>query len=148
MQKHNLTLTNKQTGFTLIEVMIVIVILGILGALIVPNILGRGGQARVAAAKSDINSLSSALEIYYLDNRHYPTTEQGIESLTSKPNGEPEPENWNTGGYIKKLPNDPWGNPYIYISPGQESDFELYSLGGDKKDGGEGENADIFYKDL
>lgn len=138
----------KTDGFTLIEIMVVIVILSILGALVAPNILGRSGQARVAAAKSDINNLASALEMYKLDNQKFPSTNQGLEALVEMPSGDPVPKNWNTSGYIKKLPPDPWGNDYFYISPGKQSDFDLYSLGADMKEGGEGEDADIFYADL
>jgi len=139
---------NSAAGFTLIEVMIVIVILGVLGAMIVPNVLGRSDQARIAAAKSDLNSLAGALEIYHLDNHTFPSTEQGLNALIDKPSGSPEAKSWNPGGYIKKLQNDPWGNAYVYISPGKESDFDLYSLGKDGKSGGESFNADIFYNDL
>lgn len=130
-------------GFTLIEIMVVVVILGILGALVVPNVVGRSGQAKVAAAKSDLNSLANALEMYKLDNGQYPSTDQGLEALISKPGGSPEPRNWNPQGYVKKLPSDPWDQSYLYINPGRSGSYDLYSLGADKKEGGEGENADI-----
>lgn len=133
----------RNAGFTLIEIMVVIVILGILGALVVPNVIGRSGQAKIAAAKSDLNSLASALEMYKLDNGFYPSTDQGLESLVKKPTTSPEPLNWAPSGYVKKLPNDPWGNPYLYVSPGQSRDYDLYTLGADNKEDGEGENADI-----
>lgn len=135
-------------GFTLIEIMVVVVILGILGALVVPNVLGRSGQARVAAAKADLNNLASALEMYKLDNRHFPSTDQGLEALSKKPGGSPEPKNWNSAGYVKKMPSDPWGNPYMYISPGKDGDFDLYTMGGDGKEGGENEDADINLSEL
>lgn len=138
----------KERGFTLIEIMIVIVIIGILGALIVPNIIGRSGQARVAAAKSDLNSLAAALELYYLDNSSFPSTQQGLEALIQQPSGEPQATQWSDGGYIKKLPTDPWNKEYIYISPGKDAEFDLYSLGKDGKNGGKDENLDIFYHDL
>ncbi|MGY0218948.1 type II secretion system major pseudopilin GspG [Endozoicomonadaceae bacterium StTr2] len=132
-----------QTGFTLIEIMVVVVILGILAALIVPNIMSRPDQAKVTAARSDIKALSSAMEIYRLDNGHYPSTEQGLEALVSKPSGQPVPRNWNPEGYLKKVPVDPWGNPFIYLSPGNHGQYDVYSLGADGREGGEGVNAVI-----
>lgn len=134
----------KQAGFTLIEIMVVVVILGILGALVAPNILGRTGEARITAAKSDINSIGNALDLYKLDNHAYPSTDQGLEALVSKPSGFPEPANWNPDGYLKVLPRDPWGNDYQFLSPGSDgSSYDLYSLGADKREGGEGDSADI-----
>ncbi|MBR9912694.1 MAG: type II secretion system major pseudopilin GspG [Gammaproteobacteria bacterium] len=135
--------TQSQQGFTLIEIMVVVVILGILAALIAPNILGRTGEARITAAKSDINSIGNALDLYKLDNFAYPSTDQGLEALVNKPSGYPEPVNWNADGYLKSLPKDPWGNEYQYVSPGRNGPYDLYSLGADKREGGEGENADI-----
>ncbi|MBU3071518.1 type II secretion system major pseudopilin GspG [Aestuariicella sp. G3-2] len=136
--------TATQRGFTLIEIMVVVVILGILAALVAPNILGRTGEARITAAQSDINSISNALDLYKLDNHAYPSTDQGLEALVSKPSGYPEPANWNPEGYLKNLPKDPWGNDYQYLSPGSERAYDLYSLGADKREGGEGDNADIY----
>lgn len=130
-------------GFTLIEIMVVVVILGILGALVVPNILGRTGEARVAATKSDIRSIANALDLYKLDNHNYPSTDQGLEALSSKPSGYPEAKNWNADGYLKKLPQDPWGNGYQYVSPGSHGKYDLYSLGADGREGGSDENSDI-----
>ena len=130
-------------GFTLIENMVVVIIIGVLGALIVPNILGRANEARISAAHSDINTLTNALDLYHLDNNHFPSTDQGLEALISKPNGSPEPRNWNAGGYLKRLPQDPWGNDYIYLSPGAENEFDIFSLGADGEQGGEDQNADI-----
>ncbi len=133
-------------GFTLIEILVVVVIIGILGAVIVPNLLGRPDQARITAAQSDLRNLGNALDIYRLDNFQYPSTEQGLEALVSRPSGFPEPQNYNPDGYIKNLPTDPWGSPYIYE---RTSDgFALYSLGADGAEGGEGMNADIRYEDL
>ena len=132
-----------QRGFTLIEIMVVVVILGVLAALVAPNILGRTGDARITAAKSDINSIGNALDLYKLDNHSYPSTDQGLEALVSKPSGFPEPADWNPEGYLKTLPKDPWGNDYLYLSPGQNGGYDLYSLGADKREGGDGENADI-----
>ncbi|MCB1686715.1 MAG: type II secretion system major pseudopilin GspG [Pseudomonadales bacterium] len=134
------------TGFTLIEILVVVVIVGILGAIIVPNLLGRPDQARITAAQSDIRALANALDIYRLDNFQYPSTDQGIEALASKPSGFPEPKNYNPEGYIKNLPTDPWGSPYVYERT--ESGFALFSLGADGAEGGEGLNADIRYEDL
>lgn len=133
----------KQNGFTLIEIMVVVVILGILGALIVPNILGRTEEARITAAQSDIRSIGNALNLYRLDNFNYPSTDQGLEALVSKPSGYPEAKNWNSEGYLAKLPKDPWGNSYLYLSPGAHGPYDLYSQGADGKEGGEGSDQDI-----
>ncbi|MCZ6710187.1 MAG: type II secretion system major pseudopilin GspG [Gammaproteobacteria bacterium] len=134
------------SGFTLIEVLVVVVIIGILGAIIVPNLLGRPDQARVTAAQSDLRSLANALDIYRLDNLRYPSTDQGLEALASKPGGLPEPRNYNPDGYIKKLPTDPWGSEYVYESA--ERGFVLFCLGADGNEGGDGLNADIRFADL
>jgi len=138
----------RQTGFTLIEIMIVVVIIGILGALILPNVIGRDDQARATAVSTDLQGLGNALELYKLDNYQYPSTDQGLEALIARPGGFPEPKNYNPGGYLrkKKEPVDPWKNPYIYIQNG--SGYELYSLGADGAEGGEGINADVFYEEL
>ena len=133
-------------GFTLIEVLVVVVIIGILGAVIVPNLLGRPDQARITAAQSDLRSLSNALDIYRLDNFQYPSTDQGLDALVSQPNGFPEPKNYNPEGYIKKLPADPWGSEYVYER--SEQSFSMFSLGADGTEGGEGLNADIRFEDL
>lgn len=137
------SLPTRQSGFTLIEVMVVIVILGILSALVVPNILGRAGDARVAAAKSDIAAIGQALDLYKLDNSTYPTSDQGLEALVSKPSGSPEPRNWNPNGYLKKLPQDPWNRQYQYMSPAEGAAYEIRTLGADGREGGEGEDGDI-----
>ena len=121
----------KQRGFTLIEIMVVVVILGILAAAVVPKIMSRPEQARIEKAKHDVGALESALNIYKLDNYQYPTTDQGLESLVTKPSGSPQPRNYKKGGYIKKLNNDPWGNEYLYLFPGTHTDLDLYSLGPD-----------------
>ena len=121
----------KQRGFTLIEIMVVVVILGILAAAVVPKIMSRPEQARIEKAKHDIGALESALNIYKLDNYQYPSTDQGLESLVTKPPGAPQPRNYKKGGYIKKLNNDPWGNEYLYLFPGTHTDLDLYSLGPD-----------------
>ena len=132
--------------FTLIEILIVVVILGILGAVVVPNILSRPDTARVQAAQTDLRALSQTLEIYRLDNFQYPSSEQGLESLVDRPSGFPEPKNWNPEGYLKKLPTDPWGSPYLYEKTG--SSYSLISLGADGQEGGEGFDADIRLNDL
>ena len=134
------------SGFTLIEILIVVVILGILGAVVVPNILSRPDTARVQAAQTDLRALSQTLEIYRLDNFQYPSSEQGLESLVDRPSGFPEPKNWNPEGYLKKLPTDPWGSPYLYEKTG--SSYSLISLGADGQEGGEGFDADIRLNDL
>ena len=133
-------------GFTLIEILIVVVILGILGAVVVPNILSRPDTARIQAAQTDLRALSQTLEIYRLDNFQYPSSEQGLESLVDRPSGFPEPKNWNPEGYLKKLPTDPWGSPYLYEKTG--SSYSLISLGADGQEGGEGFDADIRLNDL
>jgi general secretion pathway protein G len=130
-------------GFTLIEVMVVIVILGVLAALIVPKVMGRPDEARIVAAKQDIAAISQALKLYKLDNRRYPTTEQGLQALVEKPSAAPVPDNWKTGGYLEKLPKDPWGNPYQYLQPGVHGEFDVFSFGADGQTGGEGVDADI-----
>ena len=130
-----------QAGFTLIELMVVLVIIGVLAALIVPNVLDRADDARVTAARTDVNNLMQALKLYRLDNQRYPTTEQGLQALVAKPTIEPVPPNWKP--YLEKLPNDPWGRPYQYLNPGVKGEVDVMSLGGDGQAGGEGKNADI-----
>ena len=131
-------------GFTLIEIMVVVVIIGILGALVVPKLLGRTGESRVAAAKVDISTLMQALKLYKLDNQRYPTTEQGLISLTTKPTAGPAANGWKNGGYIDKLPKDPWGHDYQYLYPGiHGTEVDMFSLGADGLPGGAGEDADI-----
>ena len=140
----------QQQGFSLIEVLVVVVIMGMLIGLIGPNVLGQVDRARVTTAKSDIASLSQALDMYKLDNHFYPTTDQGLEALVSRPQSSPEPRNWNPEGYIKgnKLPLDPWDGEYVYMSPGEDNQpYELISLGADARLGGEGYAADISSSD-
>ena len=132
-----------QRGFTLLEVMVVVVILGILAALVVPKIVGRPDEARVIAAKQDIASLQQALKLYRLDNQRYPTTEQGLQALVTKPATAPTPPNWKSGGYIERLPRDPWGNPYQLLNPGVHGEIDVFSYGADGAPGGEGYDADI-----
>jgi len=133
-------------AFTLIELMVVIVILGILAAFVVPRITKRPEDARVTKAKIEISNLEQTFELYYLDNSSYPSTEQGLEALVKKPSAGDEPQNWREGGYLakSKIPKDPWGNDYVYVSPGAHNqDYDLYSLGKDGQEGGEGYDADI-----
>ncbi|KAA8984462.1 MULTISPECIES: type II secretion system major pseudopilin GspG [Gammaproteobacteria] len=139
---------NRSGGFTLIEIMVVMVILGLLVALVAPNIMGRGDEARVTAAEAQLRNISSALDLYRLDNSHYPSTEQGLEALVEKPTGSPEPSNWNPEGYMNAIPKDPWGNEYQYVQPGSEGPYDLYSYGADGREGGEGVNADISVWDV
>lgn len=134
---------NKRRGFTLIEIMVVVAILGILAALVVPKILSRPDEARIAAARQDVASLMQALKLYRLDNQVYPRTEQGLAALVVKPTTPPIPPNWKPGGYIERLPKDPWRNDYQYLNPGLHGEIDVYSLGADGELGGEGNNADI-----
>lgn len=122
---------NMHQGFTLIEIMVVVVILGVLAAAVVPKIMSRPEQARIEKAKHDITALESALNIYKLDNYRYPSTDQGLEALVTKPNGSPQPRNYKSGGYIQKLKNDPWGQEYLYLFPGTHGELDLFSLGPD-----------------
>lgn len=139
------TMKPQQKGFTLIELMVVIVILGILAGVVVPRIMDNPDKARVAKAKHDITALGSALDVYRLDNFTYPTTDQGLEALVTQPS---EAANWKSGGYIKKLKKDPWGNDYLYLNPGQHGELDIYSLGADGAPGGEGVFADIGSWDI
>lgn len=131
----------RSRGFTLIEVMVVMVILGILAAIIVPKIMNRPDQARVVAATNDIHSIVSALKLYRLDNGQYPTTRQGLKALVEKPQTDPVPSNWHA--YIDRVPQDPWGNDYHYLNPGVHGRVDVWSYGADGKPGGTGKNADI-----
>ena len=129
------------TGFTLIELMVVLVILGVLAALVVPSIVGRTDDARITAARTDIAAISQALKLYRLDNGRYPTAAQGLAALNAKPTVAPVPSNWKP--YIEKLPNDPWGRTYGYAQPGVKGEIDVFSYGADGKPGGEGVDADI-----
>ena len=130
-----------QAGFTLIELMVVLVIIGVLAALIVPNVLDRADDARATAARTDVNNLMQALKLYRLDNQRYPSAEQGLPALVAKPTAGPNPPNWKP--YLEKLPNDPWGRPYQYLNPGVKGEIDVMSLGADGQPGGEGKNADV-----
>ncbi|WP_261841552.1 type II secretion system major pseudopilin GspG [Aliamphritea ceti] len=133
----------KQTGFTLLEIMVVIVILGLLVAIVAPNVLQNQDIAMVEKAKADISALENALDMYKLDNHKYPSTDQGLEALVSKPTIPPAPKNYRMDGYIKRLPSDPWGNSYQYLYPGEHNSYDIYSLGADGNTDGEGMAADI-----
>ncbi len=133
----------RRAGFTLIEIMVVVVIMGVLAALLVPRLMGRTDDARILAAKQDIATLMQALKLYRLDNQRYPTTEQGLQALIARPTNGPQAANWKTGGYIDRLNKDPWGNPYQYASPGTRSDVDIFSYGADGQPGGSGNDADI-----
>ncbi len=136
--------SQRNRGFTLIEIMVVVVIISVLIGLVAPNIMGRVDEAKVTAAKADIATMSQALDMYRIDNGHYPTTEQGLQALVAKPGGTPEPKNWNSSGYMKKkeLPKDPWGNDYQYIRY-PDGRFDILSYGADGQEGGEEYDADI-----
>lgn len=131
----------RHLGFTLIELMVVLVIIGVLAALIVPNVLDRTDDARATAARTDLNNLMQALKLYKLDNLQFPTPQQGLQALVERPGTEPQPPNWRP--YLDKLPNDPWGRPYQYLNPGIRGEVDVLSFGADGVAGGEGKNADI-----
>jgi general secretion pathway protein G len=132
-----------QAGFTLIEIMVVIVILGVLAALIIPRVMSRPDEARVVAAKQDVSTIVQALKLYRLDNFSYPSNTQGLNALVKKTEIDPIPANWKTGGYLDQLPKDPWGHDYQYINPGVHGEIDIFSYGADGVPGGEGVNADI-----
>jgi general secretion pathway protein G len=135
-------------GFTLIEIMVVIVILGVLAALLVPRVLERPDEARAVAAKSDVAAILQALKLYRLDNQRYPSAEQGLAALVQKPEAAPVPGNYKPGGYLDKLRNDPWGRPYQYLNPGLKGEIDVYSYGADGQPGGSGPDGDIGSWDL
>lgn len=137
-----------QSGFTLLEILMVVFIIGLLAALVVPNLAGQAQAARRVAAASDLRAIANALELYQLDNFTYPSTEQGLQALVEEPLGQPEANGWRAAGYLRKLPKDPWGNPYLYLSPGSEGAYDLFSTAADGKPGGSGEAADVDYADL
>jgi general secretion pathway protein G len=136
----------RTAGFTLIEILVVVFIIGLLATIVSVNVIGQTDNARITKAKADLKQIEQGLHLYKLDNAIYPTTEQGIAALVRKPSGGPQPRRYNPEGYIQKIPEDPWGNPYVYLSDGQS--FVLKCLGGDSEQGGEGKNADIDSRDL
>lgn len=133
----------RDAGLTLIELMVVVVILALLAVVIVPRVIDRPDQARAARAQADIGAIRAALDLYRLDNGTYPTTQQGLAALASEPTTEPRPANWAAGGYLERVPQDPWARDYLYLSPGVHGDFDLVSLGADGESGGTGADADI-----
>lgn len=133
----------RDRGLTLIELMVVVVILSILAVVIVPRVIDRPDQARVARAQADIAALSAALNLYRLDNATYPSTDQGLQALATRPTTQPAPANWAQNGYIDRIPADPWGQPYQYLAPGIHGPFDVFSLGADGRPGGSGVDADI-----
>jgi general secretion pathway protein G len=136
-----MTRLRRAAGFTLIELMVVLVIIGVLAALIVPNVLDRTDDARATAARTDVHNIMQALKLYKLDNLRFPTAEQGLQALVARPGVDPVPPNWRP--YLEKLPNDPWGHPYQYLNPGVQGEVDVMSFGADGQSGGEGKNADI-----
>jgi general secretion pathway protein G len=135
--------TKNEQGFTLVELMVVIVILGLLATIVAINVLPATGRASADKARADIATIEQAIEMYRLDNLTYPSTTDGLQALVAPPPGMAQPQRYRQGGYIKRLPDDPWGNPYRYVYPGQRGAFDVFSYGADNKEGGEGENADI-----
>jgi general secretion pathway protein G len=135
-------------GFTLVEIMVVVVIIGIMAALVAPKLFGHIGQSKVTAAKVDIATVLQALKLYKLDNQRYPTTEQGLQALITRPTSGPAANGWKEGGYLEKMPKDPWGNPYQYLSPGIKGEVDVMSLGADGQPGGTGDDTDIGSWDL
>ncbi len=136
------TSNTHQGGFTLIEIMVVVIILGILAAIVAPNVIGRIDDAQIARVQQDLRGVESALKFYRLDNFAYPSSEQGLQALVTRPN-DPNIRNWKTGGYLDRLPKDPWGKQYLYLNPGQNSEIDIYTFGRDGRPGGEGIDADI-----
>ena len=135
--------TSRQSGFTLIEIMVVVIIIGLLASVAVPTVLDRMEQARTQKAKADFKSLQTALKLYRIDNFTYPTSDQGLDALVNKPTVAPVPRNWKSGGYLDQMQMDPWDRPYLYMSPGEGHEYDIYTLGADGVSGGDGPNADL-----
>lgn len=139
----NRNLQRGQGGFSLIEIMVVVIIIGLLASIVAPAVLDRADEARLKKVQADFKAIQTALKLYRIDNYTYPTTEQGLEALVSKPTMAPEPRNWKEGGYLDQLPKDPWETPYQYMSPGETREYDIYTLGADGVSGGQDQNADI-----
>jgi general secretion pathway protein G len=137
------TVRARHAGFSLVEILVVLVIMGLLISIVAPTVLNRADEARVQKVQADFKAIETALKIYRLDNFVYPTTEQGLQALVEPSTLEPEPRNFKQGGYLPELPIDPWGRPYLYLSPGERGEVDLYTLGADGLSGGEGQNADL-----
>lgn len=133
----------RQGGFSLIEIMVVVIIIGLLASIVAPAVLNRADEARIQKVHADFKAIQTALKLYRIDNYVYPTSEQGLEALVEKPTMAPQPRNWRKGGYLEELPQDPWGRPYKYLSPGESREYNIYTLGADGVTGGEDQNADI-----
>jgi len=137
------TIRLQSAGFSLVEILVVLVIMGLLISVVAPTVLNRADEARVQKVQADFKAIETALKIYRLDNYVYPTTEQGLEALVEPSTLDPEPRNFKEGGYLAEVPVDPWGRPYLYLSPGERGEVDIYTLGADGLSGGEGQNADI-----
>lgn len=134
--------SRKQRGFSLIEILVVLVIMGLLISIIAPNVMGRADEARVQKVFADFSAIETALRMYRLDNYNYPSSEQGLSALVERPTLEPIPRDWKSDGYLESLPVDPWGNPYLYLSPGQNGVYDIFTHGADGVRGGSGQNSD------
>ncbi|MEX1198352.1 MAG: type II secretion system major pseudopilin GspG [Pseudohongiellaceae bacterium] len=134
--------SGRQKGFSLIEILVVLVIMGLLVSVVAPNVMGRADEARVQKVFADFSAIQTALRLYRLDNHSYPATEQGLQALVERPTLQPVPDNWKEDGYLDDLPMDPWGRPYLYLSPGEHGHYDIYTLGADGADGGSGQNSD------
>ncbi|WP_439510396.1 type II secretion system major pseudopilin GspG [Marinimicrobium koreense] len=139
----NLKGLGRQSGFSLIEIMVVVIIIGLLASIVAPAVLNRADEARLQKVQADFKAIQTALKLYRIDNYVYPSTEQGLEALVQRPTMAPEPRNWKQGGYLDELPQDPWGSPYQYLSPGETREYDIYTLGADGVSGGQDQNADI-----
>jgi len=137
------TIRSQSAGFSLVEILVVLVIMGLLISVVAPTVLNRADEARVQKVQADFKAIETALKIYRLDNYVYPSTEQGLEALVEPSTLDPEPRNFKEGGYLAEVPVDPWGRPYLYLSPGERGEVDIYTLGADGLSGGEGQNADI-----